>query len=57
MILYAPTWRDNQHETGVGFTYSLNLDFGKLRQALGEEYVVVFRGALSGGQHLFFPGL
>lgn len=43
VILYAPTWRDNQHETGVGFTYSLNLDFGKLRQALGEEYVVVFR--------------
>lgn len=43
VILYAPTWRDNQHETGVGFTYSLNLDFEKLRQALGEEYVVVFR--------------
>lgn len=43
VILYAPTWRDNQHEAGVGFTYDLNLDFDRLRQELGEEYVVVFR--------------
>lgn len=43
VILYAPTWRDNQHESGVGFTYDLNLDFEKLRQELGEEYVIVFR--------------
>lgn len=43
VILYAPTWRDNQHQSGVGFTYDLNLDFEKLRQSLGEEYVIVFR--------------
>lgn len=43
VILYAPTWRDNQHQSGVGFTYDLNLDFEKLRQNLGEEYVIVFR--------------
>lgn len=43
VILYAPTWRDNQHEAGVGFTYDLNLDFERLREELGEEYVILFR--------------
>lgn len=43
VILYAPTWRDNQHESGVGFTYDLNVDFDKLRQELGDEYVILFR--------------
>ncbi len=43
VILYAPTWRDNQHEAGVGFTYDLNLNFDKWREALGDEYVVLFR--------------
>lgn len=43
IILYAPTWRDNQHEAGVGFTYDLNVDFEKMRQELGEEYVILFR--------------
>lgn len=43
VILYAPTWRDNQHEAGVGFTYDLNVDFDRLRRELGEEYVILFR--------------
>lgn len=43
IILYAPTWRDNQHEAGVGFTYDLNIDFNRLREELGEEYVILFR--------------
>lgn len=43
VILYAPTWRDNQHTSGVGFTYDLNVDFGKLQEELGEEYVILFR--------------
>ncbi len=43
VILYAPTWRDNQHEAGVGFTYDLNVDFARLRAELGDEYVILFR--------------
>ena len=43
VILYAPTWRDNQHEAGTGFTYDLNVDFDALRQELGDEYVILFR--------------
>ena len=42
VILYAPTWRDNQRGE-EGFTYDLNMDFDKLRKELGDEYVLVFR--------------
>ena len=43
VILYAPTWRDNQHTTGVGYTLELGMDFDALRRELGEDYVVLFR--------------
>ncbi|MCL2354598.1 MAG: CDP-glycerol glycerophosphotransferase family protein [Oscillospiraceae bacterium] len=43
VILYAPTWRDNQHKTGLGYTYDLNIDFEKMREKLKDEYVVLFR--------------
>lgn len=43
VILYAPTWRDNQHKAGVGYTYDLNLDFDKLKEKLQNDYVIIFR--------------
>jgi len=43
VILYAPTWRDNQHEASVGYTYNLNLDFDKLKERLENDYVIIFR--------------
>lgn len=43
IILYAPTWRDNQHTSGVGYSYTLGVDFQKLRDALGEDYIILFR--------------
>lgn len=43
VILYAPTWRDNQHKAGVGYTYDLNLDFDRLKEKLGKDYVIIFR--------------
>ncbi len=43
VILYAPTWRDNQHTPGVGYTYKLGIDFTKLKEKLGREYVLLFR--------------
>ena len=42
VILYAPTWRDNQHKSGVGYTYKLGIDFDKLK-SLSDEYVILFR--------------
>ena len=43
VILYAPTWRDNQHTSGEGYTYKTEVDFDKLRAELGEEYIILFR--------------
>lgn len=43
VILYAPTFRDNQHSSATGYTFDLGVDFGRLRGELGDDYVVLFR--------------
>lgn len=43
VILYAPTWRDNQHTSGEGYTYKTEVDFDKLQRELGDKYVILFR--------------
>ena len=42
VILYAPTFRDNQHN-GASYVYDLALDFDRLQRELGDEYVVLMR--------------
>ena len=43
IILYAPTWRDNQHQSGIGYTYNLNINFDKLSKIFKEDYIILFR--------------
>lgn len=43
IILYTPTWRENQHEAGVGYTYNLGINFDELKEGLKEDYVILFR--------------
>ncbi|WP_233713452.1 CDP-glycerol glycerophosphotransferase family protein [Lederbergia citri] len=43
VILYAPTWRDDQYNTKGKFRFDLNLDLDLLRKELGEDYVILFR--------------
>ena len=43
IILYAPTYRANQHESGVGYVYKEEVDFEKMREKLGEEFIILFR--------------
>ena len=43
IILYAPTWRDNQHKSGVGYTYKTEVDFDLLQKELGQDYLILFR--------------
>lgn len=43
VILYAPTWRDDQHQAGVGYTYKTEVDFDYLREKLQNEYIILFR--------------
>ncbi len=42
IILYAPTWRDNQHSAN-GYTYDNPVDFDYLQKELGDEYIILFR--------------
>ena len=43
VILYAPTWRDNQHTSGQGYTYKTEVDFDRLKRELGTDYLILFR--------------
>lgn len=43
VILYAPTWRDNEFHKSGGWKFHLMLDLEKMRQALGNEYIVLLR--------------
>ena len=43
IVLYAPTYRPNQHTTGVGYTYKTEIDFDRLRGELGEDFIILFR--------------
>lgn len=43
VLLYAPTWRDDQHEDELGYVYQPPIDFGYLRQQIGKEWVILFR--------------
>ena len=43
VILYAPTWRDNQHTSGIGYTYKLGIDLDVLKKYLSKDYVILFR--------------
>ena len=43
IILYAPTWRDDQHDADIGYVYDNPVDFDYLREELSDEYVILFR--------------
>ena len=43
IILYAPTWRDDQHQAGVGYTYKTEVDFDLLKKELQDDYIILFR--------------
>lgn len=43
IILYAPTWRDDQHKAGMGYVYKAQMDFDKMQREFGDEYIILFR--------------
>jgi CDP-glycerol glycerophosphotransferase len=43
VVLYAPTWRDDQHQAGLGYTLDVGVDFDELRRELGDTHVILFR--------------
>jgi CDP-glycerol glycerophosphotransferase len=43
VILYAPTWRDNQFHRKGKYKFDLELDLLSMKEELGDEYVVILR--------------
>jgi CDP-glycerol glycerophosphotransferase len=43
VILYAPTWRDDDFYEPGKYKFQLQLDLNKMKEMLGEEYVVALR--------------
>lgn len=43
VILYAPTWRDNDFYHTGRYKFNLNLDFSKLKESLGDDYIILLR--------------
>ncbi|MCK8624041.1 CDP-glycerol glycerophosphotransferase family protein [Apilactobacillus sp. M161] len=43
VILYAPTWRDDEYVDVGQYKFQLKLNIAKLREQLGDEYVMVLR--------------
>jgi CDP-glycerol glycerophosphotransferase len=43
VILYAPTWRDNEFHAAGKYTFNLQLDLNLMRENLGSDYIVLLR--------------
>ncbi len=44
VVLYAPTWRDNQFYAAGRYRFDLQLDLERAWKALGDDYVILIRG-------------
>jgi CDP-glycerol glycerophosphotransferase len=44
VVLYAPTWRDNQFYASGRYRFDLRIDLGRAWQALGRDHVFLIRG-------------
>lgn len=43
VILYAPTWRDDEYYEQGQYKFNLKLELDKLQKELGEEYIILVR--------------
>lgn len=43
VILYAPTWRDNQFHRVGRYKFDLEMDLHRMKEEFGDEYVIVLR--------------
>lgn len=43
VILYAPTWRDDEFYGHAQYKFSLRLNLDKMKKELGDEYVIILR--------------
>ncbi|WP_090085794.1 CDP-glycerol glycerophosphotransferase family protein [Lentibacillus persicus] len=43
VMLYAPTWRDNQFYSRGKYKFNLEMDLDQMRAGLGEDYILLLR--------------
>lgn len=43
VILYAPTWRDDEYHSRGRYKFDIPLDMDYMKESLGEEYIILFR--------------
>src|SRR5699024_1322694 len=43
VILYAPTWRDDEYHAAGQYKFKLQLDLERMQNNLGDDYVIVLR--------------
>ncbi|MBH9966633.1 CDP-glycerol glycerophosphotransferase family protein [Bacillus enclensis] len=43
ILLYAPTWRDNEFYGKGRYKFDIKLDLEKMREELGDEYIIILR--------------
>lgn len=43
IILYAPTWRDDEYHNEKEFRFNLNMDLDAMAQSLKEEYILILK--------------
>lgn len=52
IILYAPTWRDNQFYGRGRYKFELQLELDKMRESFGDEYIILLRMHYLVAEHL-----
>ncbi|WP_223806015.1 CDP-glycerol glycerophosphotransferase family protein [Ornithinibacillus gellani] len=57
VILYAPTWRDNQFYDVGKYKFEIQLDMKRMQKELGEDYVLVLRLHYLVAENLDLTGL
>src|SRR5699024_12080671 len=43
VILYAPTWRDDEYYSKENYSFDLKLNLDQMQKELGDEYVIILR--------------
>ena len=52
LLLYAPTWRDNEHYGHHKYKFSSNMDYDYLKEKLGEEFCILVKAHYLVGEQL-----
>ena len=56
VLLYAPTWRDDEYIEVGKYSFHLKLDLGEMRKQLGDDYILLLRMHYLIAEHMDLTG-